>query len=159
MPFTSTGEASEHMAWNSFTQQTGYEKVLGKEINIPPMPSHEGQVVTARQYQMEDMHEMMVAMVQKLHAMLFFADPMVKFVPMQLDPQVEYVVRLDGRWHVSIWLGAAGNILIAFPGMMAVTVAVTTGWNVLTCPDGTKLYSQGSRIPAYMRYANRGIAA
>ena len=87
------------------------------------------------------------------------ADYRLPLLWLQLDPNVEYVVRLDGRWHVSIWLGAAGNILVAFPGMMAVTVAVTTGWNVLTCPDGTKLYSQGSRIPAYMRYANRGIAA
>jgi hypothetical protein len=162
MGYTSTGDASEHMAWNSISQQVGYEKVLGKEIGIPQMPAYEGGVVTAiREMQLVDLHQAMAVMVEKLHAMLFFADPMVKFVPMQLDPNVEYIVRLDGRWHVAIWLPASvASINVAFPGMQSVAITTTVGWNVLTCPDGTKLYSAtANRVPAYMRYANRGIAA
>jgi hypothetical protein len=158
MPYTSTGEASEHMAWNSINQQVGYEKVLGKEIGIPPMPLQEAEVVSLRAMHAEDMHQVQVAIVQKLHAMLFFADPMVKWVPVTLDPQVETVIRLDGRWHVALWLQAAGNINVVFPGMAAVNIPVTVGWNVLTCPDGTKLFA-ASRTPGYIRYANRGIAA
>jgi hypothetical protein len=160
MPFTSTGEAAEHQAWNPFLENVGYEKVLGKEIGIPPMPASEAELVTIRQIQAEDHHAMQMAMVEKLHQMLFFADPMVKFVPIQLDPQVEYIVRLDGRWHVAIWLATNANISVVFPGMIAVTLAPTPGWNVLTCPDGTKIYSgTANRLPAYIRYANRGIAA
>lgn len=158
MPYTSTGEAAEHHPWNPFLENVGYEKVLGKEIGIPPMPAYEAEIVTQRQITAEDHHQIQMAMVEKLHAMLYFADPMVKYVPIQLDPQVEYVVRLDGRWHFSLWLASAGNISVVFPGMIPVTIAAVVGWNVLPCPDGTKIYSGSARVPAYLRYANRGIA-
>jgi hypothetical protein len=160
MPYTSTGEASENMAWNPFSQSTGRDKVAGKEINIPPMPEGLPQLATIRDMEIADLHAAMHHMIQQLQKMAFYADPNVKFVPIQLDPQVEYIIRLDGRWHTAIWIPVAGNIIVTMPGMSGAQIPTVAGWNVLTVPEGTKLYAVGpGRLPAYMRYANRGVAA
>jgi hypothetical protein len=158
MPVTSTGEASEHMAWNPFSQATGIDKVTGKEVGIWPMPEGET-LVPLRQMVLEDLHASLHHMITRLEKLAYYADPNEKYVPLQLDPQVEYVVRHDGRWHFAIWLQTAGTINVVFPGMQATAITAAVGWNVLPCPEGTKIFAGSGRMPCFVRYANRGIAA
>jgi hypothetical protein len=148
-------------AQNPFSEALGKLKVKGKlpgSYGQFPIPETE-QPLPPSVLTKAELHETISHVLNEIGKMLWYSDPKVDFIPLTLDPQVENIVRLEGRWHSGIFIQGTFPISIQVPGLGQVTVNLAPGWNALNVPEGTRLYSgDANRHPAWLGIANVPLA-
>lgn len=155
---SSTGDASAGSESNAVSEFLGKLKVTkGGGGYGPAMPTYEPHT-PLHVIEEAHIHKAVKYLLEEIRKDLWYADPHIKYIPITLDPSVENILRYEGRWYSGIYVQTAQNIIVQPPGLGQVLTTLTTGWNMLNYPEGTRLYAQTVRAPAWIVVANRPIA-